>query len=398
MSDGIRVTVASYGEGRCLMMTYIDPTTGKKRARTSGTSDRREAERAAGVWEDELNSGRYCPPSRLTWSDFRTRYEAERLATMSASYRRSAGSAFNCLERLLDPGRLAALNTAAMSRFVAKLRQEKIREATRANYLRSIRAALRWAKRMGMLAAVPEVDMPKAGEAKGRAVTTEEFERMLAVVPKVRPKDSAAWDHYLRGLWLSGLRLQESLVVSWEPDAPFRVDLSGKFPCFAIEAKAQKGRRSERVPMMPDCAEFLLSIPPAQRHGRVFKLPSLRDGQPISATKTSLIVTAIGSKAGVVVAKDPDTGKVKYASAHDLRRGYASRWARKTVPIVLKTLMRHRSVATTEKYYVSLNTDELAAELWAKHGAAGNTDGNTRPESAPADGTAQGATQSSPRA
>ena len=41
MSDEIRVAVSSYGEGRCLMMTYRDPVTGKKVAKTTGTTDRR---------------------------------------------------------------------------------------------------------------------------------------------------------------------------------------------------------------------------------------------------------------------------------------------------------------------------------------------------------------------
>ena len=32
----------------------------------------------------------------------------------------------------------------------------------------------------------------------------EEFDRMLAAVPKVRPRDAAAWIHYLRGPPKSG--------------------------------------------------------------------------------------------------------------------------------------------------------------------------------------------------
>jgi len=36
MPENIRVYVASYGDGRCLMMTYRDPITAKKVAKTSG--------------------------------------------------------------------------------------------------------------------------------------------------------------------------------------------------------------------------------------------------------------------------------------------------------------------------------------------------------------------------
>ena len=40
---------------------------------------------------------------------------------------------------------------------------------------------------------------------RGRPITAEEFERMLASVESVRPDDAQAWSYYLRGLWLSGL-------------------------------------------------------------------------------------------------------------------------------------------------------------------------------------------------
>ena len=51
---------------------------------------------------------------------------------------------------------------------------------------------------------------------------------MIAAVPKVRPHDAPAWVRYLTGLWLSGLRLEESLALSWEQDAPFYADLIGQ--------------------------------------------------------------------------------------------------------------------------------------------------------------------------
>ena len=38
MSDEIKVAIASYGSGRNLMMVYRDPITGKKIAKTSGTT------------------------------------------------------------------------------------------------------------------------------------------------------------------------------------------------------------------------------------------------------------------------------------------------------------------------------------------------------------------------
>ena len=63
---------------------------------------------------------------------------------------------------------------------------------------------------MGLLTKAPAIEMPKVVKGqtmmRGRPITAEEFDRMLAAVPKVRPHDAPAWDRYLTGLWWSGLR------------------------------------------------------------------------------------------------------------------------------------------------------------------------------------------------
>ena len=71
----------------------------------------------------------------------------------------------------------------------------------------------------------------------------------------------------------------------------------------------------------------------------------------------------IGEKAGVVVNKSAG----KFASAHDLRRSYGNRWAKLVKPATLQLLMRHRSIETTMKYYVDLDADDIADELWKSY-------------------------------
>ena len=79
------------------------------------------------------------------------------------------------------------------------------------------------------------------------------------------------------------------------------------------------------------------------------------------------MVALIGELARVVVHTDPRTGKVKYASAHDLRRSFGNRWAKRVMPAVLQRLMRHESIETTMGYYVDLDADELAEDLYRAH-------------------------------
>jgi integrase len=398
MTDEVVVKVHSYGPERALSLVYFDPISGKKKAKSSGTTDWREAERLAGELEKELRAGRYAPASKVTWEDFRKRYKAEKLPGQSPKTRGAFATAANHLERVLNPDRLCKLTAAVLSRFTAKLREEGMGEVTIGSTLRHLRAALSWGASMGLLPAVPKMVIPRAGGARARAVTAEEFDRMLAVVPKVRPQDAAAWVFYLRGLYLGGLRLEESLALSWEEDAPFAIDLTGRRPAFRIEAAAQKARRDERLPMTEDFYQLVMAIPEAERHGRVFRLDGLKTRSAITPKRVCRLVSKIGKKAGVVVAtvekrkrvdgKLVTTTAKKFASAHDLRRSFGTRWAKRVMPAVLQRLMRHAQIATTMKYYVTMDADAVADELWGREWESGNISCNNRSRKAPKTQTA----------
>ena len=233
--------------------------------------------------------------------------------------------------------------------------------------------------------------IPKAGGAKGRSLAGEEFDRLLAAARKVRRKDSADWVRYLTGLWLSGLRLEESLILSWEQDAPFAVDLTGRRPAFRIEAAAQKSRKDERLPMTEDFYRLLMQTPEAERVGRVFKLVGANGPHiPVTSQRVCRTVAKIGEKAGIVVAaiekrkrvdgKLVTTTQKKFATCHDLRRSFGTRWAKRVMPAVLQRLMRHADIGTTMKYYVTMDADSVADEVWGRNWDSGNNSGNNCPE------------------
>jgi integrase len=248
---------------------------------------------------------------------------------------------------------------------------------------------------MGMIAKVPKFGRMAEADSKGRPITTEEFERMLDKVSTVVGEAAApSWRRLLLGLWLSGLRLGEALALSWEADAPFRVDFSERRPCFRIEAEGQKNRKTQTCPMAPEFAEFLLATPEAERHGRVFR-PMRPDGDdsPMRLDTASRVVCRIGKRAGVVVAKKGN-GKVKYAAAHDLRRSFGDRWSKLVMPPVLMQLMRHSDIGTTMRFYVGRDSQATAEVLWALHKPAGtNTFPNSGPETANAEGNGNDATR-----
>ena len=384
MSDQeIKVYVVQEKDRTNLSMRYKDPITSLLVKRTTGTSKRKEAERIAHKWEAEVNEGRDQRPNKISWDAFRECCEAEKLSGLAKKTRDAFASAFNHLERVINPKKLSAVTSATLSRFQAELRKEGMKETTIAVHLRHLKAALNWAVSMGMLHQKPDIHMPKRAKGRklmrGRPLSGEEFERMLLAAPKVRPHDAEAWRRYLTGLWLSGLRLEESTLFSWDLDTPLSVDLSGRHPRFRILAEAEKGHQDRLLPMTPDFAQWLLQTPDRERVGPVFKLVGLQTGEQMTPKRIGRIVAAIGKKARVVVNRtkkkvvEAVDGKkqmvekevTEYASAHDLRRSFGTRWAPRVRPATLQLLMRHRDISTTLNYYVAQDADEVADELWA---------------------------------
>lgn len=354
------------------VVRYLDPNTGKWREESAKSKVRKKADTLAGKIAERIATGTQDRPSRTTWADFRERYRTEKLPSMAAKTAKSFDTAANHLERLLRPKMLADVNTQLLSRFQSRLRADAeangktIADASIASYLRSIRAALTWAKKIGLIRAKVEVEMPTRGVAsrhmRGRAVHPREFCSLLRACKTVRGPEAPAWRNYLIGLLLSGLRLQESLALSWDRKDPFSIDLTGQFPRFRILLHAEKGKKDRLLPMAPEFAKWLLhAVGPHERVGRVFA--AWRPGPTdMSASRVSEAVSLIGQRAGVIV----DEGAERFATAHDLRRSFGTRWAKRVAPAVLQVLMRHRSIETTMKYYVELQADDVAAEIWGK--------------------------------
>jgi integrase len=90
----------------------------------------------------------------------------------------------------------------------------------------------------------------------------------------------------------------------------------------------------------------------------------------LTTERVSRIISKIGDEAKVVVQKaDEQIGKrIKYASAHDLRRGCAARLINLGVSAEsLQVIMRHEDFATTQKFYSGTKEAQAAAaEVYEK--------------------------------
>lgn len=397
-NNEIKVYVTRNGDDRNLIMRYKDPNTGKPVSLSTKTSNRKQAERAAAVWEAELRAGLYKSPLKITWAEFRQRYTLEVLPGFKGTTALKLSGVFDAIERIVCPDKLSALTGERISYFVKVLRSEPTEvekkivtrdadgckqveihrksvtvtraESTIKGILASLKAALNWAKRMKMLHEIPSIEMPRRAKGskmmKGRPITMGEFERMLTAVPAtdgVKAEDVDTWRWFLRGLWWSGLRLEESMNLFWNADNGLSVDLTCRRPMLRIPAEHEKGNQDRLLPMAPEFAQLLMAVPEAERIGRVFKLPHTRKDS------VSKVVSAIGTRALVKVdskrTADPNVPKVKFASAHDLRRSFGERWAARVMPQILMQLMRHESIETTMRFYVGRNAETAADALWS---------------------------------
>ncbi|MEM6331317.1 MAG: hypothetical protein AAF790_13865, partial [Planctomycetota bacterium] len=132
---------------------------------------------------------------------------------------------------------------------------------------------------------------------------------------------------------------------------------------------------------------LLRRTPAPQRTGWVFEpLRQRQAGSTRNLQHVSDRISDIGKAAGVVVHSTADGAgdhkesvrlRRKFASAQDLRRSFGTRWAPLVKPFVLKELMRHDNIATTEKFYVAIDAEELADAIWAGFESAKDRIGRT---------------------
>jgi integrase len=219
-----------------------------------------------------------------------------------------------------------------------------------------------------MLGTVPKIPYPEqSGAAGGRPLTLEEFERIIQACKKRRGPTAASWTFLLRGLWFSGLRLSEAMALTWGERGLLTMDLESRRPMFSIQGSLSKNRKDQRFPMSPEFFEMIDSVPFVDRSGFVFN-PD-RNGTTgtgsgrLTAEQVGETIGRLGREAGVKV-KENMKGEPVFASAHDLRRSFGFRWARRVMPPILQSLMRHKDIQTTMRFYVTQVEQQAADAVW----------------------------------
>lgn len=382
-ANQITVSVRTQRDRDNFLLCWVDPATNLRRFQATdipkGTQRNRDlAAKQAEALEQKLNAGTVSV-DRVGWQAFRDLCDEQYVSGLAAGTAPKIDTAFNHIENHLNVGDLREIDEQKLGRLVAVWRRGKLSENTIESYLGQIRAALEWARTQRLIARVP--DFPKIKRAKksngqpmkGRPLTDAEFAAMLEVTPAiVGQKHAGDWRYYLRGLWLSGLRRTESLNLWWDADGKISPRfVPGRHPLLIIPSECEKGHRDREYPMTPDFAAFLEETPVSLRTGPVFRLNARRGHSGrISAEQAGKVVSEIGEAAKIKVWTNPRNGEIKYASAHDLRRSFGTRWALRVKPFCLKELMRHSNILTTMRYYIEIEAQELANAIWAAAGCS----------------------------
>lgn len=340
---------------------WTDPVSGKKKTRSTGKATKKEALRVAARIESEIEDGTFEAFSRIGWESFCDRYKNEVLSARAHKTKLKTVGTFLKVETYLRPKFVSAIDSEAVSKLQAALRNEGLTEATIKSHLSALRASLRWAQSVGIISQAPTFKMPvRVNTMKGRPITTEEFDRIRdSVEAEVGADLAEEWKFVLDGIWWSGLRLGEAWSLHWTDATQITVEIDRKNPMFRIPSGTDKSRKFRLLPMAPEFAEMLRKIPDRQRRGWIFKARGVEERIRPQMDWAGKLISRFGEKAGVKV------NASKFASAHDFRRSFGTRWSKIVMPRVLQQMMRHESIQTTMSYYVESEAEELADEIRA---------------------------------
>ncbi len=316
------------------------------------------------------------------WLGFKKYVFEAHLSGLSKSYSDTMGPILSQFEKFADPVYVSDVTPSIVRRWFSSMREHGKSVHTIRTYWRHLRAFLSIAKDDGLLNSIPKVRLPKIDDqslSKGRPINLEEFERMRDARLKLKTTvDRDELRYFLEGLWYGGLRISEAYRLAWDESTALSVDDDGpklfadlerSRPMFVI--LQQKNRTSQLLPMTPDFADHLKQTKSIRRFGFVYRLP-MKSGKRVTFEHTKNLVRECGKFANI------KSGNGKTATAHDLRRSFAERWAAKVLPQVLQQLMRHKEISTTMKYYAQMDAERLADALYERGGQKGGH--NMKPE------------------
>lgn len=328
------------------------------------------------------------------WEVYRQYAIDHHFSAKSKSYQESLFPIVDQFQRVTGVTNVRQVTKHTLRKWIKYHHEKGIPNSTIRGYMKYLRAFLIIAIDDGILKEFPKVRLPSEGKKrKGRALTEEEFDRILDAVDKSKLADPEKWKRVLRGAWLSGLRIGEMYRLTWDA-SEFYVDIDGEVPVYVI--RKQKNKNEELLPIVGDFVEWLNEVPKNRRRGFVFPFPG-QGTDRVTQRHAERIISRLGEAANVVTLdnvrprqktvgkgknKRTITSTTKTASIHDFRRSFGTRWSMKpgVTPQVLMRLMRHSDIKVTMEYYVDADLKSIAEVIGATTRLGGQLGGQNRIE------------------
>lgn len=326
---------------------WRDPS-GKKQTKKIGAKSL--AEKEARKLEGQLAAGTYRSTSKITWAEFREKYDRDIASGMKPQTRRCTMEALNHFERIVKPVKLLGIKTETIDAYIAERRQEPgVKEgstvslATINKELRHIKAVLRVAHDWEYLPKVPKVRMLKEPKKLPRYVTPEHFAAIYDACDQATyPNDlhcSPAdwWRALVMFAYMTGWRISEIMALRKD-------DIDWTAGTAKTCAEDNKGGRDDVVPLHANVLEHLKDV--VGFGPMVFtwnRLPrSMRDQFHAIQRAAGIKLACHGSH------RHSDTCHVY--GFHDFRRAFGTMNADRMSGDALQSLMRHKSYQTTQRY------------------------------------------------
>lgn len=404
------------------VLKFYCPLRGTRIRKNCRTRDKREARKVLRECRERLLNGEYVasggaitarealalPPQRWsrtptvtvvdrgqTWEECYDRYRKQRSSRVREKSLVDALSRIQLAERIFLASELASAEGVLFVRECFTLQrmedlQERLLAGDEGRYdyrspntvnstMGAVMAFVRFCHRHGWIDRVPPVEKLDTDDVmKGRPITPAEFEQMVEATPKVVGTEAAdSWRFLLRVLWETGFRLADVMDFSWDDETrvhPVWFPEPGVHPILVIPSTQKNGTHQE-LPMLPGLETLLQETPTVERQGWVVNPRSFgrTTCERLTKDRVSRTIAAIGQE-GKIVVRQPDERRghrIKFASAHDIRRGFAQRMVNVGLPVELLTLlMRHADFATTRKHYAGARAAQSAAVDLRQHLAA----------------------------
>jgi hypothetical protein len=185
MAGKINVCVVDRGR-KFLYLRYVDPLTEKRIEKSAGTANKREAQKRAGEWQAEILAGTESTDGNYTWVEFRDSYLHLHASSLSCESESKITTVLKSFENIIGAHRIASVTSQHVSKWQAKLRSDGKSEHTIASYTAHLKAGFNWAKEQGIISKLPTIKKPQRASIseamKGRPITSEEFDRLLAQI------------------------------------------------------------------------------------------------------------------------------------------------------------------------------------------------------------------------